>query len=94
MAKEAGQTQHECMDEMKKDANTYAGFGRKLREVRKSRALSQEDLAHLSGLDRTYISQCEAGKRNVTLRTLMSLAESLGIEPAELVDFKDDNDAP
>lgn len=88
------QTHHGCMDEMKKDANTYAGFGRKLREARKARALSQEDLAHLAGLDRTYISQCEAGKRNVTLRTLMSLAESLGIEPSELVDFRDDKDVP
>lgn len=76
---------------MPDSSNKYISFGQKLRSIRRARDLSQEDLANLSGLDRTYISQCEAGKRNVTLRTLLTLAESLGIEPSELVSFQDDS---
>ncbi|MDR7522825.1 MAG: helix-turn-helix transcriptional regulator [Armatimonadota bacterium] len=34
-------------------------FGLRLREVRRSRGLSQEQLAHETGLDRTYVSSCE-----------------------------------
>ncbi|MDZ4178675.1 MAG: helix-turn-helix transcriptional regulator, partial [Coriobacteriia bacterium] len=45
-------------------------FGRRLKELRLERGLSQEKLAHLSGLDRTYISQAEQGRRNTTLMTM------------------------
>lgn len=60
-------------------------FGSRLRQFRHDRGLSQEQLGHLTGLDRTYISQCESGKRNVTLKTILSFASALEIDPADLV---------
>ena len=60
-------------------------FGRRLRELRLERGLSQERLAHRSGLDRTYISSCEAGRRNVTLRTIHRIADALGVEAVAIV---------
>lgn len=60
-------------------------FGRRLRRLRKERDLSQEQLAHLAKLDRTYVSSCEAGRRNVSLRTIVRFATALDVDPAALV---------
>jgi transcriptional regulator with XRE-family HTH domain len=65
--------------------NPCVEFGRRLRDLRHKRGLSQEELANRAGLDRTYISSCEAGRRNVTLRTITRLAEALGVEPETLI---------
>ena len=60
-------------------------FGLRLRKLRVQRGLSQEGLANRAGLDRTYISSCEAGKRNVTLRTIVRLACALEVEPSVMI---------
>lgn len=60
-------------------------FGEVLREVRVGRGLSQQELALQSELDRTYISLLERGLRQPTLTTLIVLADTLDIDPAELV---------
>jgi len=60
-------------------------FGVVLREVRQSRGLSQEALAHESGLDRTYISLLERGERQPTLKTILSLARALNVSASGLV---------
>lgn len=60
-------------------------FGRRLRELRLKRGLSQEELAQHAGLDRTYVSQAEQGRRNATLITLMKIAGALGTTTTDLV---------
>lgn len=45
------------------------------------------DLAHKSGLDRTYIGGIERGERNVALRNIEKLAKALGIRVDELLKF-------
>lgn len=67
------------------DDDTRREFGRRLNGLRKARGLSQEQLGHAAGLDRTYISQAEAGRRNVTLQTITKLARALNVDPAALV---------
>ena len=61
------------------------GFAARLRTLRLERGLSQEALAAIAGLDRTYVSSCEAGRRNVTLRTICRLAAALQVDPGVLV---------
>lgn len=51
-----------------------------LRELRLERKLSQERLAKLSGVDRTFISGVERNRRNITLDTLDRLLASLGLD--------------
>lgn len=58
-------------------------FGHRLRELRSAQGVSQETLADISGLDRTYISGCERGKRNVSLVNIHKLSEALGVELSE-----------
>ncbi len=60
-------------------------FGRKVRALRLKKGISQEELAELSGLHRTYISSVELGKRNVSLRNIHALAKALGVLPDELL---------
>jgi len=65
-----------------------AQFGQRLRTLRKERNLSQEDLALEAGLDRTYLSGIEAGKRNVALLNICKLSEALGVHPGSLFEFE------
>jgi transcriptional regulator with XRE-family HTH domain len=54
-------------------------FGQRIRELRAAKGLSQERLAALCHLDRTYISSLERGKRNVSLKNVAVLADSLDV---------------
>lgn len=59
-------------------------IGQKIRRLRNSHGLSQEQFANLVGLDRTYISGIEQGKRNVSIVNLEKLAHAFGISISEL----------
>ena len=59
-------------------------FGARLRQLRRARAFSQEELAGRAGLDRTYISGCERGMRNPSLVTVAKLASALNVEIGDL----------
>lgn len=63
-------------------------FGVAVRYLRIKRAMSQEELADLSGLHRTYISDVERATRNVTLRTAAKLASALGVTVCVLLEEK------
>lgn len=54
-------------------------YGRVLREHRMEQKISQEDFAEKCGLHRTYISDVELGKRNVSLENIERIANALGI---------------
>lgn len=65
--------------------NPCTEFGKRLRELRLERGLSQEELGELAGLDRTYVSSAEAGRRNVSLKTIYKLAGALGVHAGDLL---------
>ena len=59
-------------------------FGNTIRALRKQKGLSQEDLADLCNLHRTYIGGIERGERNVSLMNILYLAKGLEVPPGEL----------
>jgi transcriptional regulator with XRE-family HTH domain len=61
-------------------------FAEVLRAEREKQKLSQEKLAELCDLDRTYISLLERGLRQPTLTTIFRLSNSLGISPSTLIE--------
>ena len=60
-------------------------FGASVRSYRHGLGLSQERLAERAGLDQTYLSGIETGRRNPTVRVILRLADALGRGPDELL---------
>lgn len=54
-------------------------FGNNVREIRKMRNISQERLAELSGLHRTYIGMIERAEKNVSLSNIQRIAQALNV---------------
>lgn len=59
-------------------------FGQAVRKLRREQEISQEELAERCGLHRTYISDVELGKRNVSLENIERIAASLNISLVNL----------
>lgn len=60
-------------------------FGLKIRELRTIKGLSQEDLADLAGLHRTYVGGIERGERNVAFLNIVKLAKALEVSLSDLM---------
>lgn len=64
--------------------NIMVRFGQAVRIIRHDQGISQEELAERCGLHRTYISDVELGKRNVSLENIERIATSLNKSLVEL----------
>jgi transcriptional regulator with XRE-family HTH domain len=61
-------------------------IGRRVRQVRLERHLSQEKLAELPDLHRNYVAGCERSERNVSLVNIVKLAHGLRVRPSKLIE--------
>jgi transcriptional regulator with XRE-family HTH domain len=61
-------------------------FGLKIKELRKLKGISQEKLANLAEIDRTYLPTIEKGERNVSIVVIEKLANALGVKIKDLFD--------
>ena len=66
-------------------SEVFIQFGARLRRVRERAGISQEKLADLAGLHRTYVSSVERGKRNISILNIERLARALGVSMAKLM---------
>lgn len=60
-------------------------FGERLRAVRQRKGISQEKLAALAGVHRTFVSSVERGERNISLLNIARLAQALEVPLAGLM---------
>src|SRR3954453_22978947 len=67
------------------EGDLQRAVGRNLREYRQARGLSQEAFADLVGVHRTYMGGLERGERNLTLRSIERIAESIDVDPLALL---------
>ena len=65
-------------------SKAHAAYGLAIRQFRLERGISQERLAHISNLDRTYVSGIERGERNPSLANLLKLGDALGVNVSEI----------
>lgn len=61
-------------------------LGKQVRKLRDQAGLTQEMLAHKTGLHRAYVSTLELGYRNATTVVLVKLAKALKVKPSELLE--------
>ena len=59
-------------------------YGKAVRTIRQNKKMSQEEFADLCGLHRTYISDIELGKRNVSLENIDKISHALQVKKSEL----------
>ena len=69
----------------KRQHKVLVALGRAVREVRLSKGISQEKLALLSEVDRSYVGRVERGDNNVAVLTLIKLADALDLSLAKLM---------
>ncbi|HOA78371.1 MAG TPA: helix-turn-helix transcriptional regulator [Bacilli bacterium] len=62
-------------------------FGKRIRQLRMQKGLSQEELGYEAGLHRTYIGQIERAEKNITLKNIAKIAKELDVNISELFDF-------
>lgn len=72
------------MDDL--DKAKLKAFGDRLRELRKAQGISQEKLALISGLARSYLGDIERGNRNIAILNIHRLAEALKLPPPMLLE--------
>lgn len=60
-------------------------FGKKVKEIRKSQNISQEELADIAGVHRTYIGMIERAEKNITLINIDKIAKALKVDIKELI---------
>jgi len=64
-------------------------FAANLRKARLVKGVSQEALAEIAGLHRTYVGSVERGERNISIDNMQKLAEALGLKIQDLLDNGD-----
>ena len=62
-------------------------FGRNIRLVRVAQNLTLDDLAHISGVNITYLSKCENGRHNISLSKALDIARALEVTIDDIMQF-------
>ncbi|HPI20795.1 MAG TPA: helix-turn-helix transcriptional regulator [Candidatus Kapabacteria bacterium] len=72
---------------MNSNSEILIKFGKKVRELRKKKGLSQEQLSFKADLHRTYIGMIERAEKNITLLNIEKIANALEVSINDLMDF-------
>jgi transcriptional regulator with XRE-family HTH domain len=81
---------NKCMSNREQsDQDLLNLFGNNLRTQREKKELSQEQVAYQAGFSRSYYTEVETGKRNISLLNILKIASLLQIELTDLIELKD-----
>ena len=68
-----------------KDKQRLIKIGANIRNARKQRGYSQEEFADIAGFSRSYYTEIETGKRNMSVLNLIRIIEALNVDPNEII---------
>jgi transcriptional regulator with XRE-family HTH domain len=74
---------------MKEDIKELKIIGNNIARLRKKKELTQEDLCGMAQIDRSYLSELENGKMNVTIGSLVKIANALEVKLMDIVTHKE-----
>ncbi|PKM40550.1 MAG: XRE family transcriptional regulator [Firmicutes bacterium HGW-Firmicutes-9] len=66
-------------------------FGKAIRQIRNDKQISQEEFADMCGMHRSYMSDVELGKRNVSLENIEKIANAFGLTISQLFHVVEQN---
>ena len=72
-------------DRNAKDKQYLLRIGNNIRTIRKQRGYSQEEFADIAGFSRSYYTEIETGKRNISVLNLIKIIEALNVDPNEII---------
>jgi len=72
--------------------NLIQNFGKAIRISREEKGLSQEKLAEITGLHRTYIGGIERGERNASIKSIQKIAKALNVNVSTLFELAENNE--
>lgn len=75
-------------DNIKMDKTYLEKFATNLKKLRKQKNIKQDDFLAVEGISRSTIAMVETAKTDITLSKLKIIADVLGVEPKDLLDFK------
>src|SRR5438105_1065595 len=75
----------------RREADPRVVFGKAVRQLRLSKKLSQEELADLAQIHRTYIGDVERGTRNISLINMSRIAQALGVPLSRVISDMEQN---
>lgn len=72
-------------DRSVKDGQYLLKIGGNIRKLRKQRGYSQEEFADIAGFSRSYYTEIETGKRNISILNLIKIIEALNVDPNKII---------
>ena len=80
-------SKHRTNNRNAKDRKYLLKIGDNIRAARKQRGYSQEEFADIAGFSRSYYTEIETGKRNISILNLIKIIEALNVDPNEIIGF-------
>jgi transcriptional regulator with XRE-family HTH domain len=69
----------------KSESDYFKRIGRNIKEIREKRGFTQKELADLCDIEKPSMNRLEAGRTNVTAKTILKVAKALHADPSELM---------
>jgi transcriptional regulator with XRE-family HTH domain len=70
-----------------KDSQLLQEIGNNIRNIRKECGYSQEEFADIAGFGRSYVTEIETGKRNISMLNLIKIIRALNVDPNKILGF-------
>lgn len=69
------------------ESDIYISIGKKIRNIRESKGLTQQNLADLCDFEKSNVSRIESGRTNITIKNLYKISKALGVKISDLIDL-------
>ena len=70
------------------EKNIYILIGSRIKDIRESKGMTQQQISDICDFEKSTVSRIEAGRTNLTIKTLYKICQSMGVKMTEIVDVE------
>lgn len=70
------------------EKNIYILIGSRIKDIRESKGMTQQQISDICDFEKSTVSRIEAGRTNLTIKTLYKICQSMGVRMTEIVDVE------